>query len=69
MSAQDTGYRPAVFVILLLCLIVVGLAALVEIQFGPTVWVYRAIRMLRPTKAGLSALQYPHHLPGAPPPC
>jgi uncharacterized protein (DUF983 family) len=78
LSAQDAGDGPAVFVILFLGLIVVALAALVEIQFAPPVWVHLllwtpvilggAIAMLRPLKAGLIALQYRHHLLGEPPP-
>ena len=77
-SAQDAGDGPAVFVILFLGLIVVGLAALVEIRFSPPIWVHLvlwtplilggAIAMLRPLKAGLIALQYRHHLLAAPPP-
>ena len=77
LSAQDAGDGPAVFVILFLGLIVVGLAALVEIRFSPPIWVHLllwtplilggAVAMLRPLKAGLIALQYRHHLLGAPP--
>jgi uncharacterized protein (DUF983 family) len=77
LSVQDAGDGPAVFVILLLGLSVVGLAALVEIRFAPPIWVHLllwtpiilagAIAMLRPLKAGLIALQYRHHLLGAPP--
>jgi uncharacterized protein (DUF983 family) len=78
LSTQDAGDGPAVFVILFLGLIVVGFAALVEIRFAPPIWVHLllwtplivggAIAMLRPLKAGLIALQYRHHLLGAPPP-
>jgi uncharacterized protein (DUF983 family) len=78
LSAQDAGDGPAVFVILLLGLIVVALAALVEIRFSPPIWVHLilwtplicggAVAMLRPFKAGLIALQYRHHLLGASPP-
>jgi uncharacterized protein (DUF983 family) len=78
LSAQDAGDGPAVFVILFLGLIVVGLAAVVEIRFSPPIWVHLllwtplilggAIAMLRPLKAGLIALQYRHHLLVAPPP-
>jgi uncharacterized protein (DUF983 family) len=78
LSAQDAGYGPAVFVILFLGLIVVGLAAVVEIEFSPPLWVHLllwtplilggAVAMLRPFKAGLIALQYRHHLLGASPP-
>jgi len=77
LSAQDAGDGPAVFVILFLGLIVVGLAALVEIRFSPPFWVHLvlwtplilggAVAMLRPLKAGLIALQYRHHLLVAPP--
>ena len=72
LSAQDAGDGPAVFVILFLGLIVVGLAAIVEIKFAPPLWLHLmlwtplivggAILMLRPLKAGLIALQYKHNL-------
>jgi uncharacterized protein (DUF983 family) len=78
LSKQDAGDGPAVFVILFLGLIVVALAALVEIRFSPPIWVHLllwtplifggAVAMLRPFKAGLIALQYRHHLLGASPP-
>ncbi|MFZ3237400.1 MAG: DUF983 domain-containing protein [Stellaceae bacterium] len=78
LSAQDAGDGPAVFVILFLGLIVVGLAAVVEIEFSPPIWVHLllwtplilvgAVAMLRPFKAGLIALQYRHNLLGASPP-
>ena len=78
LSAQDAGDGPAVFVILFLGAIVVGLAALVEINFAPPIWVHLlfwppvivvgAVAMLRPLKAGLIALQYHHRLLGTPPP-
>ena len=74
LSSQDAGDGPAVLVILFLGLIVVGLAALVEINFAPPIWVHLvlwtplilvgAIAMLRPIKAGLIALQYRHRLLG-----
>lgn len=70
LSAQDAGDGPAVFVILFLGLIVVGLAAIVELRFAPPIWVHLvlwtplilagAVLMLRPMKAGLIALQYRH---------
>ncbi len=72
LSSQDAGDGPAVFVILFLGLIVVGLAAIVEIEFAPPIWVHLllwtpliligAVGMLRPFKAGLIALQYRHQL-------
>jgi len=68
LSAQDAGDGPAVFAILFLGMLVVGLAALVEIRFSPPPWVHLllwgpliligAVAMLRPLKAGLIALQY-----------
>ena len=77
LSAQDAGDGPAVFVIFFLGLIVVGLAAIVEIKFSPPLWVHivlwtpliigGAIAMLRPLKAGLIALQYRHDLLHSPP--
>ena len=77
-SAEDAGDGPQVFVIFFLGLIVVGLAALVEVKFSPPIWVHlvlwtplilgSAIFMLRPLKAGLIALQYRHDLLHAPPP-
>lgn len=77
LSAQDAGDGPAVFVILFLGLLVVALAALVEIKFSPPIWIHLvlwtpfiivgAIAMLRPLKAGLIALQYRHHLLVVPP--
>jgi len=77
LSEQDAGDGPAVFAILFLGMIVVGLAALVEIKFGPPIWVHLvlwtplilagALAMLRPLKAGLIALQYRHRLLGTQP--
>ena len=74
LSAQDAGDGPAVFVILFLGLIVVALAAIIEIEFSPPIWIHLllwtplilggSIAMLRPFKAGLIALQYRHHLLG-----
>ena len=75
LSAQDAGDGPAVFVILLLGFVVVGLAAIVEIRLQPPLWVHvvlwtplilvGAIAMLRPLKAGLIALQFRHHQLGS----
>ena len=70
ISAQDAGDGPAVFVILLLGAIVVGLAILVEVKLEPPLWLHAvlwlpvtlggAIVLLRHLKAGLIALQYRH---------
>jgi uncharacterized protein (DUF983 family) len=77
LSAQDAGDGPAVFVIFFLGMIVVGLAAWVELKFEPPLWVHimlwtplilgGAILMLRPLKAGLIALQYRHNILHIPP--
>ena len=78
LSAQDAGDGPAVFAILLLGILVVGLAALVEINFSPPLWLHLvlwtpliligAVVMLRPLKAGLIALQYRYRRLGTSPP-
>ncbi|HWE74516.1 MAG TPA: DUF983 domain-containing protein [Stellaceae bacterium] len=75
LAAQDAGDGPAVFVVLILGALVVGLALLVEVEFAPPFWVHivlwtpvvigGAIAMLRPLKAWLIAMQYRHHLLGA----
>jgi uncharacterized protein (DUF983 family) len=77
LAAQDVGDGPAVFVILVLGALVVGLAILVEVLFAPPIWVHvglwtpftllAAILMLRPLKAGLIALQYRHRALGGGP--
>jgi uncharacterized protein (DUF983 family) len=74
LAAQDAGDGPAVFVVLILGALVVGLALLVEVKFAPPFWVHLvlwtpvviggAIAMLRPLKAWLIAMQYRHHLLG-----
>jgi uncharacterized protein (DUF983 family) len=74
LSAQDAGDGPAVFVVLILGAVVVGLAFWVEIKFAPPLWVHLvlwtpliiggAIAMLRILKAWLIAMQYRHHLLG-----
>ena len=74
LAAQDAGDGPAVFVVLILGAIVVGLALLVEVLFAPPLWVHillwtpvilgGAIALLRPLKSGLIALQYRHRLLG-----
>ena len=75
LAAQDAGDGPAVFVVLILGALIVGLAILVEIEFAPPIWVHLllwtpvviggAIALLRPLKAWLIAMQYRHHLLGA----
>jgi len=70
LSAQDSGDGPAVFIILILGFVVVGLALWVETSFEPPLWVHAvlwppiilggALAMLRPLKATMIALQYRH---------
>jgi len=77
LSAEDAGDGPQVFVILLLGLIVVALAAWVEVRFAPPIWVHvvlwtplilgGSVLMLRPLKAGVIALQYRHGRLNTPP--
>jgi uncharacterized protein (DUF983 family) len=66
----DSGDGPAVFVILILGFIVVGLALWLELKYEPPMWVHMvlwvplilggSIAMLRPFKAILIALQFRH---------
>lgn len=67
-SEFDTGDGPAVFIILIMGFIVVGLALVVEVNFQPPLWLHALIwgplilggslLMLRPMKGGLIAMQY-----------
>lgn len=70
LGRHDSGDGPAVFVILILGLIVVGLFLWVEFTFNPPKWVHMvvwppvvlagALALLRPFKGVLIALQYRH---------
>ena len=70
LRAEDSGDGPAVFVILILGFIIVGLAAWVEFTFSPPLWVHPvlwfpvilggSIYLLRIFKATLIALQFRH---------
>jgi len=72
LRAQDSGDGPAVFIILILGFVVVGLAILVEILYAPPYWIHvvlwpptilgLALMLLRPFKATLIALQYKHNI-------
>ena len=74
LAAQDAGDGPAVFVILFVGALAVGLAAFVELTFEPPFWVHLitqipvvlglSILLLRPFKATLIALQYKHNAAG-----
>ncbi len=82
LSSQDSGDGPAVFIILIVGFVVVGLALWVEIAFAPPMWLHLllwiplilglALVLLPPLKAGLIALHYRHDLldqrPGGPDP-
>ena len=64
----DSGDGPAVFIMMIVGFIVVGLALVVEIKFQPPYWVHAVLwlpltlvlglGLLRPFKATLIALQY-----------
>lgn len=66
----DSGDGPAVFIILIVGLVVVGLALWVELTWSPPEWVHLllwtpvtlvlSLLLLRPFKATLIALQYRH---------
>lgn len=67
-SFADSGDGPAVFAILILGFVVLGLALFVQFRFDPPLWLLLAIAtpvtlglafgLLRPMKATLVALQY-----------
>lgn len=69
-SFIDSGDGPAVFVIMIVGFIVVGLALYVEFTFAPPLWVHAllwvplilglSIGLLRPLKGFLIAQQYRH---------
>jgi uncharacterized protein (DUF983 family) len=66
----DAGDGPAVFAIMVLGVLVLGLALMIEFRFGPPPWVHVllwapitlifAFGFLRPMKATLIALQFKH---------
>jgi uncharacterized protein (DUF983 family) len=70
LAQNDAGDGAAALVILVLGAIIVGLAFWTEFHFNPPLWVHAilwplitiplAIVMIRPTKAGLIAMQYRH---------
>ncbi|MEX2641897.1 MAG: DUF983 domain-containing protein [Acetobacterales bacterium] len=73
MRRHDSGDGPAVFLIFILGVVVVGMAISVEVVFLPPLWLHAllwppvilglALILLRPAKAVLVALQY-RHRPG-----
>jgi uncharacterized protein (DUF983 family) len=70
LSAQDSGDGPVAFITLIVGAIVVTLALLTEVRFGPPVWLHLllwlpltmvlVLALMRPFKAILIALQYKH---------
>ena len=68
LRAHEEGDGPAVFAILLLGALVVGLALWTELRFAPPLWLHAvlwmpltlagALALLRPLKATLIALQF-----------
>lgn len=70
LAKVDTGDGPAVFVIMLVGFLVVGLALWVEVKFEPPYWVHFVLwlptiliacfGLLPPFKATLISLQYRH---------
>ena len=74
LRKHDAGDGPAVFVVLIVGAIVVGLAFWVEIAYQPAYWVHLVIwtqailggclGALRPAKAILIALQFKHRILG-----
>jgi len=67
-SPFDSGDGPAVFIVMLLGFVVVGLALVVEVKFSPPLWVHMllwiplivggSLGLLRPAKALMVAAQY-----------
>ena len=72
LTQQNSGDAPAVFIILILGAVVVGLALLLETTFAPPMWLHLliwfplilggSIGLLRPFKAIMIALQYKHRV-------
>ncbi len=67
-SEFDSGDGPAVFIILIMGFIVVGLALVVEVRYRPPLWLHAliwapviiggSIGLLRPAKGLMVAMQY-----------
>ena len=70
LSGQDSGDGPVAFVVLIVGAVVVGLALVVEVRYGPPVWLHLllwlpltiilTLGLMRPLKSLLIALQYKH---------
>ncbi len=70
LSGQDSGDGPVAFIILIVGAVVLGLALVVEVRYGPPVWLHLVLwlpltvvltlALMRPLKSLLIALQYKH---------
>ena len=70
LSAQDSGDGAVAFIVLIVGAIVVSLALITEVRYGPPVWLHLllwlpltmvlVLALMRPFKASLIALQYKH---------
>jgi uncharacterized protein (DUF983 family) len=70
LSAQDSGDGPVAFIVLIVGAVVVGLALVAEVRYGPPVWLHLllwlpltvilTLALMRPLKSLLIALQYKH---------
>lgn len=70
LSGQDSGDGPVPFVIFLVGAVVVGLALVTELRYGPPVWLHLllwlpltillVLILMRPAKALMIAFQYRH---------
>ena len=70
LSGQDSGDGAVAFIVLIVGAVVVGLALVVEVRYGPPVWLHLllwlpltvilVLALMRPFKAILIALQYKH---------
>ncbi|ADZ71815.1 DUF983 domain-containing protein [Polymorphum gilvum] len=71
LEFADSGDGPAVFVIMLVGFVIVGLVLAVELAYQPPIWVHLvvwlpltailALAILRPLKGLMIALQYRHN--------
>ena len=74
LAHEDAGDGPAVFIILIYGFVMAALAAIVEIDWAPPLWLHALIfvplilggsaLLLRPFKGALIALQYKHRIAG-----
>ena len=72
LRAQDSGDGPAVFIIMIVGFIVVGLALWAELNFAPPLWLHMllwtplilglSLAMLPLLKAAMVALHYRHNI-------